>query len=248
MIDLQRILACLNVGSNNVDARYLAAVSKASDSFSSRLVMAMNAQVEWRPVSGCFQLAVCMFEHICFESFPIQPTPHARRQMWSRVLQEAKTFSEQVIPSIDLPAFVEACKQVTALEALTRDSPYSKEQRDAVEHMLSLILPLTTINVKELFNDKEEDKKLFMEQLQALAAWYRGNFKPDFDGMSGALASWVDSVAPAQDGIQMSQLADEFPPSVEGIPSSFDEIFDLQSPLSFPTSPTQALACVIHGP
>lgn len=49
MVDLQRVLACLQVQGNNpkIDLKYLSAISKGS--FSTKLVMAMNAQNEWRP-------------------------------------------------------------------------------------------------------------------------------------------------------------------------------------------------------
>lgn len=47
MLNVQRVLACLEMQKNEVDTKYLSLVSKAS--YSKSLVMAMNAQSEWRP-------------------------------------------------------------------------------------------------------------------------------------------------------------------------------------------------------
>lgn len=53
MVDLQRIIACLQVRQSqdsvwSVGARYMSMVSKAQ--FSNRLLLAMGAQQDWRPV------------------------------------------------------------------------------------------------------------------------------------------------------------------------------------------------------
>ena len=47
MIDLQRILACLQIYNKKPEPRFLSMVSRET-SFSSKMVMAMNAQSEWR--------------------------------------------------------------------------------------------------------------------------------------------------------------------------------------------------------
>ena len=53
-VDLQRIFACIHVtGEENTwDFRYLSQVATSTDSFSTKVVMPMSAQQEWRPVCG----------------------------------------------------------------------------------------------------------------------------------------------------------------------------------------------------
>ena len=51
IVDLQRVFACLDIGNEQGDGWnqvYVADVAKATDSFSSKVVMPMSAQSEWR--------------------------------------------------------------------------------------------------------------------------------------------------------------------------------------------------------
>lgn len=51
VMDIQRIFACLEISAEQTDPdhqEYIAAVAKHSDSFSSKVVMPMSAQSEWR--------------------------------------------------------------------------------------------------------------------------------------------------------------------------------------------------------
>ena len=51
MLNLQRVLACLQVSKGEPDGKYLTLVSRIS-TFSKPLIMAMNAQSEWSPGSN----------------------------------------------------------------------------------------------------------------------------------------------------------------------------------------------------
>lgn len=46
MLNVQRVLACLQVSKNKADPRYLSLISKVP--YSKSMLMAMNAQSEWR--------------------------------------------------------------------------------------------------------------------------------------------------------------------------------------------------------
>lgn len=52
--DLQRIVACLDMAEDPIpDPEYILIVAKESNLFSSKVVMPMSAQSEWRLVSVC---------------------------------------------------------------------------------------------------------------------------------------------------------------------------------------------------
>ena len=50
MIDLQRLFACLEAdkGEDNIDAEYVAEISKLNSHFSGKIVLPMNSNTQWR--------------------------------------------------------------------------------------------------------------------------------------------------------------------------------------------------------